>query len=357
MKTIRKTLASIPKRLHRLVGLGMVALILLGAVFTAGPALTAQAAVPLKCISIQDGDWSNPQTWSCDNQALVPAASSEVVVTHFVSLGKNWAVKSLTVTNNLEAENLGVLQFSAPVTLTLSGNLDISAYAIFDPGFGTVQFGPGSQTILTHGKWVDFWNLTKISTAADTLSFDPAAGQVGGPHILSHLILRGAGINYLSLRSTVPGSTWQIWPEQEADILAVDIKDGANVSPVMPQIPVLYAVNSGNNTGWVFNQKGAHLESNKALTKQGSPVTLTVYLVNDSDEGEVQFVSGDEQIDGCEDIPMTGAVATCTTTELALGAKNVKVVFQNAAMTDVLVSNIVDLYVAGGIYYLPAIGN
>ena len=55
-----------------------------------------------------------------------------------------------------------------PCTLTIAGNFN--ALGIFDPGSaatgGTVVFAPGSQTILTNGYELDFWNLTKHAAGA-----------------------------------------------------------------------------------------------------------------------------------------------------------------------------------------------
>ncbi len=166
--------------------------------------------------------------------------------------------------HSLSINAFGVLQFTAPVTLTINGDFSKDVDAIFDPGNdwfepvtgGTVVFGPGNNIINTHGQVVDFYNLSKVASGAgEKLSVDPLVTEQGGIHILHSLTLRGAGAgSLLTLASTTPGSQWGIWPEDGTDVNYVNVQDSDNLGD-----PIAVAVGEGTNTtNWNFGL-GAYL--------------------------------------------------------------------------------------------------
>ncbi len=224
MKTIKTLHASVPNKLYRLLSLGMVAFLLVGAFMVARP---AQAAVTQTCTTNADGDWSDP-IWDC---GPIPTSTDDVVIVNEVTIHTDQAVHSLSI------NPYGILQFTAPATLTLNGNFAKDALAIFDPGNdfglpsdpstgGTVAFGPGDHTITTNGEVVDFYNLTKIASGAnEKLLFDPQGSGGGFVHVMNSLTLKGVAGTLLSLASTVPGTQWGIESEWTTDVNYVDVQD------------------------------------------------------------------------------------------------------------------------------------
>jgi hypothetical protein len=101
---------------------------------------------------------------------------------------------------------------------------------------GTHQFISGNTT---------FGNLTKMVSAADTLTFAAGSTQT----ITGTLTLRGAFGQPLSLRSSVPNQKWFINPR--LTVLAfLDVKDSQNLNGAL--LAPANSSNSGGNTGWIF---------------------------------------------------------------------------------------------------------
>jgi len=160
-------------------------------------------------------------------------------------------------THNLSVGALGVLMFSAPATLTITGDFSVDTLGIFDPGNsgagtgGTVVMGgSGYQTINPNGQTLDFFNLTKVvSGPGQALFFDPS-GEI---HILNNTVLDGDAVNPLGLYSTLQGSQWSISPDGPGtpDINYVVVRDSFNVNSLSP-IDVMHGKDLGNNTNWIF---------------------------------------------------------------------------------------------------------
>lgn len=327
MKTMKQTKASVPGTLHRLVSIGIAAFLLIGALLSVQPNQPASAAVDATtCTTTANGAWT-AAIWSCPGG---PTAADDVVIKHQVSLVNNQAAKSLTILADAASSMYGILRFDAAVTLTLSGNLDIAPLGLLDPGNGptggTIRFGAGSQSILTHGVTVDFWNLSKTGSSSDTLSFDPVTGAAG-VHVLNQLTLIGAAGSPLKLRSTVAGSAWQINPETSVNIQFVDVKDSKNVSEDVPEIAAAQGINSGNNLGWSFSGSSVVLTINPNPAGYHQEVTITAYITPADATGEVLFSSGDKEIEDCDDIHVTNGMAVCKTKTLSLGKQVISAQF------------------------------
>lgn len=330
--------------LFRTFSVWMVAVLLVGAFLSAAPIQVVQAAT---CTTTADGAWS-AAIWSCPGG---PTATDDVVVQHQVELSANASIASLLISVP------GVLKIEGPVTLTLSGNLNVEAGAIFDPESSTVAFAAGDQTITTNNQWVDFYNLTKIT--AGSLSVDPSTtvGQAGGGiHVLETLTLQGAApATFLTLRSTVPGSRWQVWYEGAAVVDYVDVKDSANVAGV---INAIIATNSGNNSGWTFGAGDpttvkVSTSANPAVRNQTVILTATVTPLTAS--GEVSFYAGGSDIFGCEHVMVEGGTATCTTTFQTVEIETITAVFSAEQPYGSSISNAIPLPVTTGSmkFFLP----
>lgn len=325
--------------LRKALTIGLAALLVTGMVFSIQSAAKVFAA-PVACTSVADGDWSNVSTWDC---AAVPGDGDTATVVHAVSISSNQTVSGLTIGLG------GYLSFANASTLTLNGNLDVNggilAPQLLDgdgfplPDGGSVVFGPGSQTILTNGAWVDFWNLTKESTAAgDSLSVDPGVFDadsgltLGGLHILNNVVLKGTSTNYLLLNSTVSGSQWQIWADLDYDINYVDVQDSANVSPSGTPITVPDGTDLGNNTNWWFGGAPSVFvtsSSNPAIV--GTSVTFTATILPGDATGTVEFELNGVDISSCEAQPITAGVATCTVTDLIAGNHDITAIYSGDA--------------------------
>jgi hypothetical protein len=320
--------------LFRFVALFLIAALLVGGAFTALPArpraVLAQDRPVLAagtCTSIADGSWSSPSTWDC---GYVPTSADDAVVDNEITISSDQSVHNLTI------NFYGILTISSAVTLTVGGDFDVQG--IFDnheAGSGVVLDGT-AQTILTHGDWVDFENLTKTAAGpGESLSVDPPTGSTGGIHILDTLTLQGTDPNYLALRSTVPGTQWQIYPQDTADVDWVDVQDSKNVS--VNVIDVIHGIDSGNNTGWTFagmSSSSVQVVSSINPSLHGKPVTFTATVSPLAATGTVTFQDGGVDITGCVSQTMVSAVATCTTSDLDVGSHSITAVYSGDATHD-----------------------
>ena len=336
--------------LFRFIAVCLAATLLLSGGFAVLPARTALAAG--SCTSVADGSWSAASTWSCGH---APTSADDVVIAddNEVTIGANQSA------NNLTINFYGILTVLSPVTLTLYGDFDVQG--IFDDHEGgTVLLAGTNQTILTHGYWVDFSNLTKIAAGPDqSLAIDPAVGSEGGIHVLNDLILQGTAPDYLLLRSTSAGSPWQINAAGFYDLRWLDVQDSRNTSEFV--IDVVNGVDSGNNSAWAFVTSP---ESIVALTSSANPsfrnqpVTFTATIAPSSATGTVTFLNDDDNIAGCESEPVVAGVATCTTSALDHGSHNITAVYSgdgthNPGTSSVLVQNVVEVL---STLFLPVIG-
>ena len=327
MKTPFNLRAPVQSTLIRFLSFGLIAFLLVAAVFAAQP--VGKAAAAGTCTNKSDGNWSNAAIWSCGH---VPTSADDVVIdnTPFgVTINADQSVHSLTITN------MGVLGFTAPANLTISGTF--SVMGIFDPGSdatgGTVVFAPGSETIKTNGSVLDFWNLTKVAVGAgESLSVDPAAFGTGRVHVLNNLSLKGTAANHLLVDSTVPGAQWQIDPAGigTPDVNYLDIRDSNNVSD--SSIAVSSGVDQGNNNGLLFNgnQFGVRLLTSVNPISKGQPVTFTATLTTADATNTITFMDGDTTL--CSEVALVDGVASCTVNALASGMHSITAVYSGDAL-------------------------
>ncbi len=356
MKTHSSFRASIQNSLFRLMGVLVIAAFLAGGAFSAQPAGVALAAA----CGATDGKWSVTATWSCGH---TPTSADDVIIHDSVTsagviIDVNASVDNLTINAS------GVLTFNASVSLNVSGNFNVDVLGVFDPGadiFGnasTVNFVGTNQTITTNGETVDFWNFAKTTSVADTLSFDPAVAGVGGIHILNDLMMKGTAPSaFLALRSTVPGSQWQIDPDFTREVDYVDVQDSDNIDPV--DIDVVHGVDSGNNDGWNLAASAVELTSSKNPSLIDTDVTFTAIVMPDTATGTVDFIADGTAIASCTTVPLAlvngHPTATCTIDDLDAGEHDIVAVYISDDELTGSVSGILDQFVFDHIIFAPLI--
>ncbi len=112
----------------------------------------------------------------------------------------------------------------------------------FVAGTDTVTFDGGDQSILGS---TTFNNLTKIALLPYTLTFQAGQTQT----ITGTLTLTGFQVQLLSLRSSSPGTQWEINPLGNRVMTQVNVQDGNNIN-AQTIICVGVCIDAGNNTGF-----------------------------------------------------------------------------------------------------------
>ncbi len=129
-------------------------------------------------------------------------------------------------------------------TSTLSDSGDwIFMGGTFNADNGTVALTGRNQHVLGN---TTFHNLTKAATATDTLTFQAGATDT----ITGTLMLEGIAGHLLALRSSVPGTQYDLDPLSAALASFVDVQDSANIGKMA--ITASHSRNSGDNRGWRF---------------------------------------------------------------------------------------------------------
>jgi fibronectin-binding autotransporter adhesin len=133
--------------------------------------------------------------------------------------------------------------FTAPTLLKLYGSFNRTG-GTFVHNNGTVEFaGTGNKTIAGN---TTFNNLKYLSSNSPSLSFTNSSTQV----VDGTLTLKGQTGNHLDLKSTTPGSTWNINAFGTRDIQYVRVSDSnASSSPITVGCD---SIDDGNNIGWNF---------------------------------------------------------------------------------------------------------
>jgi hypothetical protein len=144
--------------------------------------------------------------------------------------------QNVTVSGNFTNTN-GNFDFNGK-TLTVSG--DFTNTGNFG---GTVVFDDASHVTYIHG--TTFSDLI-VTTPGKELVIDAGATET----ITGNLTLTGAAGNPIILRSSTPGSQWNIDPQGARDVSYVQVSDSRNINGLA--ITPVNSINSGNNTNWNF---------------------------------------------------------------------------------------------------------
>ncbi|MDD4988901.1 MAG: hypothetical protein PHV42_00545 [Candidatus Pacebacteria bacterium] len=160
----------------------------------------------------------------------------------------------------------GVTVTAGATTFNISG--DWTDNGIFNAGTSAVNLTGTNQAI--HGN-TTFYDLTKTVSTARTLTFDASSTQT-----ISHtLTLAGAVGQNLSLRSSSPGTQWNINPQGTRPVSRVDVQDSVNtnVTPINPA----NSVDSGNTVNW-FTAAYLAITGSASMTAGGSQIiTIKAY--------------------------------------------------------------------------------
>lgn len=149
---------------------------------------------------------------------------------------------NITVTGNF-AQSAGT--FVAPSGMTISGNFNRSG-GTFTPGSGTVTFNDVSKTTTLSGS-TTFYNLT-VSTAGKTVVFPAGATQT----VNGTLLIRGTQTVGVTLRSSSPGTQWNLDASTEQSVTYAIVSDSDACSGEI--IQAKNTEDEGNNECWEFGQ-------------------------------------------------------------------------------------------------------
>jgi hypothetical protein len=130
-------------------------------------------------------------------------------------------------------------------TLTVGGNFSMDTGSTFNANGGTVLLNGTNQPI-GGGSNITFNNLTKISTAADTLTFKAGTTTT----VMGTLTLQGVDGGLLTVSSDTAGTPWNLNAQGATNISYVSVSDSNNISD---SIGICNSVDGGGNTGWIFN--------------------------------------------------------------------------------------------------------
>ncbi|MBI4970897.1 MAG: DUF2341 domain-containing protein [Candidatus Omnitrophica bacterium] len=164
-------------------------------------------------------------------------------LTGYVPISNNFdeSTYNVTVNGNL---NLSAGTFSMTSgTLTLTGNFTNAA--TFIAGTGTVVLNGTNQTISGD---TTFYNLTKTVAAADVLTFAAGSTQT----ITGTMTLQGAAGQLLSLRSSAPGTQWNVDPQGTRTIAYLNVQDSHNTNATIINAAETGSVDGLGNTNWYF---------------------------------------------------------------------------------------------------------
>ncbi|HNV86485.1 MAG TPA: hypothetical protein PKL97_05915 [Candidatus Omnitrophota bacterium] len=145
---------------------------------------------------------------------------------------------SLDVNRNVVIAS-GATLIAPTGTFTVAG--DWTKGGTFAHSNGTVTFDGTDQAITGSST---FCNLSKINSG--TLTFAAGSTQI----IAGALSLKGSSGNLLTLKSSIPGASWNIDPQGTRDVTCVDVGDSNNLNAT--KINAVDSTDSGNNTNWEF---------------------------------------------------------------------------------------------------------
>lgn len=175
---------------------------------------------------------------SIGNQLLVIGATLDLSSYSPVNIDGNFIVSSGSFT-----APSGTMSVAGPFTHSGGTFTHNDGTVVLD---GTTQLITGSTT---------FYNLTR--TTPGTLTFEAGSTQT----ILGTLTLKGTDEgSRLLLRSSIPGTQWNIDPQGVRLLAYLDVQDSNNINSAIIETGGTGSVDSGNNTGWNFAQNPIAIE-------------------------------------------------------------------------------------------------
>ncbi len=172
----------------------------------------------------------------------LPGGNSYNILT-FNGSGGSWQHASTLDVNGALTITAGTLDSNGQ-NITLAGNWNNSG--TYTSGSNTVTLDGTSQALTGAST---FYNLSKIVTSADTLTFPASATTT----VTNTATLKGVAGQLLSLRSSSADTQWLFDPQGTRTIEYLDVKDSNNVNATGIITADLNITDSGNLTNWTFN--------------------------------------------------------------------------------------------------------
>jgi len=244
--------------------------------WTSGITNTFELAGNISCNSLEVAGINAGSTTILDT-----SVSSYSISCNSLEVGAGWdpAIYNKLVLNNSAVDINGAVVINAPDG---SGNNGI------DAGSATLNvsghwinndiFMQGTSSVILNGTGqqlqgdTTFYNLTKMATSADTLTFAASTTQT----ITGTATLQGTSGQLLGLRSSISPTQWHFNLATGAarSISYVDVQDSNASGSDSSQIDInpAYSINSGNNVSWFGN---ANITVAKSSTVMSDPVNGT----------------------------------------------------------------------------------
>lgn len=184
--------------------------------------------------------------------------------------------------------------FTAPPVLRV-GEIWHSNGGTFNHNNGTViLFGDITNQSIVGS--TTFYNLTKTTSVAETLSFEASSTQT----ILGTLTLKGVAGTNLELISSTPTSQYNV-NAANIEVEYLDVQDFNNTSGNVIQAGGKNVTDNGNNTGWNFNNPSITNMSIESSISNSTTDTTPTILFNITDPNVSDTVKYQIQIDNNSD--------------------------------------------------------
>lgn len=153
----------------------------------------------------------------------------------------------------------------------------------FNAGTSTVNFAGNAVTIQNS---TSFYNLTYAPPSGGTLLFSAGTTQT----ITNTLTLAGTSGHLVALKSSMPGTQWQINPSGSSNLTYLNVSDSNNTSGSL--LVPSNSVSGGNNTNWDLAAPTVTIPGTDAFSggywDDDSTPTLT-FSTADSDSSQVKY--------------------------------------------------------------------
>lgn len=178
----------------------------------------------------------------------------------------------LTIGNNF-TQSAGTFT-AAGATTTIGKNITRTG-GTFNHNSGTVHLNGSSQTV---NDSTSFYNLYKVVSSADTLTFEAGATTT----VEGTLTLRGVSGNVLTLESSISDSPWYIDPQSTRSIGYLAVNDSYNSNATVIEAAGTNSTDGGGNTNWRF-ENNAPTAGSAAVADTGTN-TMTISISGASDD-------------------------------------------------------------------------
>lgn len=169
---------------------------------------------------------------------------------------------ALSVAGSLTIESGQSLSAASSSALQVGGDLTNSGTFVANDGL--VELTGSNQTI---GGDTTFYDLSKSVSSSDTLMFAANSTTV----VEGTWSKQGTSGASLSLRSSNPGTQWNIDPQGTRNLDHLDVQDSNNLNATEVDATGPNFINSGNNTNWTFS--GGSISGTVTASDQATPST------------------------------------------------------------------------------------